>query len=88
MVFLYAFTAVCLSQQKYALNCGIFGFYSTPRQNSSIAYTLHCLPMIIWNLFFYLELNKNPVEGFSAGLIKDNDLYRWEVMIIGPPDTL
>ncbi|KAG6830528.1 hypothetical protein H0H92_000200 [Tricholoma furcatifolium] len=28
------------------------------------------------------ELNKNPVQGFSAGLI-DDDLYNWEVMIIG-----
>ncbi|XP_055432840.1 ubiquitin-conjugating enzyme E2 G1 isoform X1 [Bubalus kerabau] len=37
---------------------------------------------------FIEELNKNPVEGFSAGLIDDNDLYRWEVLIIGPPDTL
>lgn len=35
-----------------------------------------------------VELNKSPVDGFSAGLIRDNDLYRWEVMIIGPPDTL
>lgn len=34
------------------------------------------------------ELNKNPVEGFSAGLIDDNDIYQWEVLIIGPPDTL
>ncbi|TWW74137.1 Ubiquitin-conjugating enzyme E2 G1 [Takifugu flavidus] len=34
------------------------------------------------------QLNKSPVDGFSAGLIRDNDLYRWEVMIIGPPDTL
>jgi len=34
------------------------------------------------------ELNKNPVEGFSAGLIDDNDIYKWEVLIIGPPDTL
>ncbi|XP_062935114.1 ubiquitin-conjugating enzyme E2 G1-like [Cynocephalus volans] len=34
------------------------------------------------------QLNENPVEGFSAGLIDDNDLYRWEVLIIGPPDTL
>ncbi|CAE1276177.1 UBE2G1 [Acanthosepion pharaonis] len=33
------------------------------------------------------ELMKNPVEGFSAGLI-DDDIYRWEVVIIGPPDTL
>uniref|UniRef100_UPI00398F3A54 ubiquitin-conjugating enzyme E2G 1b n=1 Tax=Pristiophorus japonicus TaxID=55135 RepID=UPI00398F3A54 len=34
------------------------------------------------------ELNKNPVDGFSAGLIDDDDIYRWEVVIIGPPDTL
>lgn len=34
------------------------------------------------------ELSKNPVEGFSAGLIDDNDIFRWEVLIIGPPDTL
>lgn len=38
--------------------------------------------------FLFVELNKNPVEGFSAGLIDDNDIYRWEVLIIGPPDTL
>ena len=38
--------------------------------------------------FFFVELNKNPVEGFSAGLIDDNDIYQWEVLIIGPPDTL
>ena len=25
------------------------------------------------------ELSKNPVEGFSAGLIDDDDIYRWEV---------
>ena len=35
----------------------------------------------------FLELNKHPVEGFSAGLIDDSDIYRWEVLIIGPPDT-
>merc|ERR1711872_128542 len=33
------------------------------------------------------DLNKNPLEGFSAGLIDDEDLFRWEVMVIGPPDT-
>ena len=25
------------------------------------------------------ELSKNPVEGFSAGLIDDNDIFKWEV---------
>uniref|UniRef100_A0A669ERA0 Ubiquitin-conjugating enzyme E2G 1b (UBC7 homolog, yeast) n=1 Tax=Oreochromis niloticus TaxID=8128 RepID=A0A669ERA0_ORENI len=34
------------------------------------------------------HLNKNPVEGFSAGLIDDDDIYKWEVVIIGPQDTL
>jgi len=33
------------------------------------------------------ELKKNPVEGFSAGLVDDSDIFRWEVLIIGPPDT-
>ena len=33
------------------------------------------------------ELQKKPVEGFSAGLIDDDDIYEWDVMIIGPPDT-
>jgi len=35
-----------------------------------------------------MELKRNPVEGFSAGLIDDEDIFRWEVLIIGPPDTL
>ena len=34
------------------------------------------------------DLNKHPVDGFSAGLLDDNDIYKWEVMIIGPQDTL
>ncbi|XP_064250888.1 ubiquitin-conjugating enzyme E2 G1 isoform X1 [Passer domesticus] len=48
---------------------------------------LHKGKLDIW-LKSLNKLNKNPVEGFSAGLIDDNDLYRWEVLIIGPPDTL
>lgn len=34
----------------------------------------------------YHNMLKNPVEGFSAGLI-DDDFFKWEVIIIGPPDT-
>jgi len=33
------------------------------------------------------ELQKNPVEWFSAGLIDDN-ILEWQIMIVGPPDTL
>ncbi|PFH46506.1 hypothetical protein AMATHDRAFT_7742 [Amanita thiersii Skay4041] len=35
-----------------------------------------------------MELTKHPVEGFSAGLVDENNLYEWEVLVIGPPDTL
>ena len=34
------------------------------------------------------ELTKNPVEGFSAGLVDDSNIFEWQVTIIGPPDTL
>ena len=33
------------------------------------------------------DLSKNPVEGFSAGLVDDNNIYEWEVVILGPPET-
>ncbi|KAF8975750.1 Ubiquitin-conjugating enzyme E2 15, partial [Haplosporangium bisporale] len=33
-------------------------------------------------------LNKNPVEGFSAGLVGDKNIFEWEIMIMGPQDTL
>lgn len=35
-----------------------------------------------------LELTKRPVEGFSAGLVDDTNILEWEVIIMGPPDTL
>ncbi|PIK48102.1 putative ubiquitin-conjugating enzyme E2 G1-like [Apostichopus japonicus] len=33
------------------------------------------------------DLNKNPVDGFSAGLIDESDIFKWEVLVMGPPDT-
>lgn len=56
-------------------------------ETSCIVRFLYCLHLPT-AFFYFSELNKNPVEGFSAGLIDDNDIYRWEVLIIGPPDTL
>ncbi|KZS95368.1 ubiquitin conjugating enzyme [Sistotremastrum niveocremeum HHB9708] len=35
-----------------------------------------------------MELQKRPVEGISAGLVDDDNILEWEVMLIGPPDTL
>ncbi|KAJ0246933.1 Ubiquitin-conjugating enzyme E2 14 [Hirschfeldia incana] len=33
------------------------------------------------------DLCKNPVDGFSAGLVDDNNVFQWSVSIMGPPDT-
>jgi len=33
------------------------------------------------------ELNKNPPEGVSVGLV-DDSLFEWELLLVGPADTL
>lgn len=33
------------------------------------------------------ELNKSPVEGFSAGLVDESNPFDWDICIMGPPDT-
>jgi len=33
------------------------------------------------------DLNKNPVEGFSAGLVDEDNVFEWEIFILGPSDT-
>jgi hypothetical protein len=39
-------------------------------------------------LIDFPDLCKNPVDGFSAGLVDETDMFEWSVSIIGPPDTL
>lgn len=55
-------------------------------------FPVHYSPFMSFFSFLYVlllsELNKNPVEGFSAGLVDDDDIYQWEVVVIGPQDTL
>jgi hypothetical protein len=34
------------------------------------------------------EIQKNPVEGFSAGLVDDSDMFLWDLLVYGPSDTL
>eukprot|EP00275_Glaucocystis_incrassata_P000223 EC118296.1.p1 GENE.EC118296.1~~EC118296.1.p1 ORF type:complete len:100 (+),score=2.21 EC118296.1:142-441(+) len=34
------------------------------------------------------ELSKKPVEGFSAGLVDESDVFEWSVCIGGPVDSL
>lgn len=38
--------------------------------------------------FCHRSSSAGPVEGFSAGLKDESNLYHWEIMIIGPADTL
>ena len=54
---------------------------------SLIRIRLGCVHVILCQVFFLLELQKKPVDGFSAGLVDDDDIYKWEVLIMGPPDT-
>ncbi|WVR04224.1 hypothetical protein IAU60_001224 [Kwoniella sp. DSM 27419] len=35
-----------------------------------------------------LDLQKNPVDGFSAGLVDDDNILEWQIVIMGPADTL
>ncbi|WRT65246.1 uncharacterized protein IL334_002189 [Kwoniella shivajii] len=35
-----------------------------------------------------LELQKYPVDGFSAGLVDDDNILEWQIVIMGPADTL
>jgi ubiquitin-conjugating enzyme E2 G1 len=39
-------------------------------------------------VLFFAELSRNPLDGFSAGLVDDSNIFEWNVTIIGPPDTL
>lgn len=37
----------------------------------------------------FAEMSKNPPDGISVGLDEDEpDIFKWEIMLIGPPETL
>ncbi|RZC85597.1 hypothetical protein C5167_041780 [Papaver somniferum] len=33
------------------------------------------------------DLSRNPVDGFSAGLVNDDNMFEWSLKIIGPSGT-
>lgn len=33
-------------------------------------------------------MSRNPPEGVSVGLGDDENIFNWEIMLVGPPDTL
>eukprot|EP00607_Mallomonas_marina_P005998 CAMPEP_0182428146 /NCGR_PEP_ID=MMETSP1167-20130531/21059_1 /TAXON_ID=2988 /ORGANISM="Mallomonas Sp, Strain CCMP3275" /LENGTH=146 /DNA_ID=CAMNT_0024610845 /DNA_START=96 /DNA_END=533 /DNA_ORIENTATION=+ len=36
----------------------------------------------------FTELSRNPPDGISVGLGEDDNIFNWELMIVGPPETL
>lgn len=35
-----------------------------------------------------VDLARNPPDGVSVGLGEDENIFNWELLIVGPPDTL
>ena len=60
------------------MNHRVVGFISMRSFELLSGYSLLCLS----------DLCKNPVDGFSAGLVDESNIFEWSVTIIGPPDTL
>ncbi len=52
-------------------------------QNLCVRRNLACVPDP-----FCVELSRHPVDGFSAGLVDDSNVFEWAITIMGPPDTL
>ena len=40
------------------------------------------------NIVCILELQKKPLDWFSAGLVNEDNIFKWEILIIGPTDSL
>ena len=43
---------------------------------------------LVCRMVIGVDLAKHLVDGFSAGLVDDSNVFEWQVTIIGPPDTL
>ena len=58
---------------------------------SSLVSSISPHPIIIRELLsFYssVELARNPPDGVSVGLGEDESIFNWEILLVGPPDTL
>lgn len=42
-----------------------------------------CVPTSLKIPLCVAELRKHPVDGFSAGLVDDDNLLEWDIMIMG-----
>jgi ubiquitin-conjugating enzyme E2 G1 len=37
---------------------------------------------------FMIDLARNPPDGVSVGLGEDDSIFNWEILLVGPPETL
>lgn len=44
--------------------------------------------MILGTEYPIVEMSRNPPEGVSVGLGDDENIFKWEILLVGPPDTL
>ena len=47
-----------------------------------MSYTKYWIPFPFIDIYFIIELARNPPDGVSVGLSDDN-LFKWELMIAG-----
>lgn len=46
------------------------------------------LPYAIMCCSSCIDLARNPPDGVSVGLGEDENIFNWELLIVGPPETL
>lgn len=73
----YLETGIMSSYDRYVPKVEKSKSLSSPSSSSSIALQRQ-----------YRDMQKNPVQGFSCGLPDESNFYEWDVLIIGPQDTV
>ncbi|XP_055337703.1 ubiquitin-conjugating enzyme E2 R2-like [Paramacrobiotus metropolitanus] len=58
---------------------------STAKSAKPISSNAHAVRVLMHE---FQNLQKEPMEGFRVRLLKDDNLFEWEVAIFGPPETL
>lgn len=71
----YKHAETCINVNWYRYSCWIMSFDAI-----IIEFDLNFVSYTCKGL--WLELTKRPIEGFSAGLVDDSDMFKWQVCII------
>lgn len=66
---------------------GSITFLLFATHHSFLSYNIIILISFLHFLHICTDLTKSPVDGFSAGLIDESNIFEWQVTVMGPPDT-